>query len=353
MVSKLLFFQSFTFQELQNKLLSKTFQDEMLDFYASTFNKYNLSMLFDKKLLRKILSSYMIYYYKDDVTLQGDIYSEKIFELSKDFVMKFDSYENTPSFKLFNESYVSLKVYLKFFEDWKSRESLILVRPLLKSYKSFHLQIKSIIDNMSDEEKTDELSVQRISEFKKMKRDLRKKIKTIIGTERGEEYIKTGEIPVFSNEKIFSDTEKVVKKAFWDVFEENIKEKKYDSLKQILQDLKDFIFQLLPNREDMRTDFNENLNFEILFALIDEHKQLDNEYIKNIMLFFISYLEKMQAANEDKETELFKEVTLSKLSTETEDKTLRFFFENMFNKYENIQVGILNFYESSKNILNK
>lgn len=347
-MSRLLFFQSFTFQELQNKLLDKSFQDEMLDFFDKTFKKYNLSLELNKKVIRKILSTYVFYYYKDEVTLNNDIYSEKIYELSKDFVMKFETYENNKTFKLFNESYVSLKIYLKFFEDWKSRESLIIVRPLLQSYKNFHLQIKNIIDNMSDEEKTDEIALKRINEFRKMKRDLRKKIKTIIGKERGEKYIKTGEIPIFSDEKIFSDTEKVVKKAFWDVFEENIKEKKYECLKQILQDLKDFIFNLLPNREDMRTDFNEKLNFDILFSLIDEYKQLDKEYIKNIILFFISYLKKMQAASEDKKTELFKEVVLTKLDTATEEKTLRFFFENMFNKYENIQVGILNFYEKIK-----
>lgn len=349
-MSLLISLEKLSFDNLKKIITDKNIILEKLLFFNDILKKYNSDKLLTQKTIKKVLSAYMIFYYKEDVTLNADIYSEKIFELAKDFVLSFEEYEKSVNYKNYNNFVQKLFTYLTYFNTWQNRESLIISRPLINSYHSITLEVNKLTDFLNEEKNQDdenyELLNKRKNEFNLQLKSLERKIFSISG-EEGMKYVRDKNVPVFGDEKIFSDIEKTAKQAFWDVFEENIKERKYECLKQTLTDLKEFIFKYMSN--DMKNEFNELLDYTILFNLIDETQKvsesyLNTEYIKNIMLVFISYLEKAQAAAEDKNTKTFKEVLLLKLNNETEEKLLRFFFENMFLKYENIQRGMHEFY---------
>lgn len=358
------FFEKLNFDDLKKIIVKEDFILQCMEVLNNVLKVYNSDTLLNKKTTKQIISAYVIFYHKTDVTMNNDVYSEKVFELAKDFVITFDYYQKNVSLKNFNVFNNKMNTYLTFFPQWKERESLIITRPIINTYHSINVQIKIIEDFLSEPVETEEkitdeeeqnrsLLEKRLVEFKNELSNLRKKVKTISGN-TGVKYLDNNDVPVFSDEKIFDDVQKTVKKAFWDVFEENIKERKYDSLKQLLTDLKEMIFSMVPNNKDFKNNFDQTLDYTILFQLIDltqtkENEKLDKNYIQNIVLFFIETLEKMQSASEDENTKMFKEVMLLKLNKEyEEEKFLRYFFENIFEKYELIQLQIMKLYNNIK-----
>lgn len=327
-----------SFDESKALLQDKSFLTKTLVEFNSLHKRFqHTDTMYTLQKIKTLLAAYIIYYHKTEVTSTDDDFSEKIFELSKDSVLDIDYLFKNPSYPSFHKYFNTVNVFFKFFIIWKNRDSLILIRPMITTFYDINIMIEQI----PREEIGEELQMKKIDEYRLMQRNIKLKIKNIAG-DMGLEYLNTGKIPMFLDEKVFSDMEKTVKKAFWDVFEENMSEKKYECLEQMLIDLKDFIFKLLPSRQDLREEFEKDMDFDILFAMMKETNELDRVYIKNIMFYFISYLERQQAPSEDEKTNLFKEILQRKLETEqSESKLLRYFFENMFDKYENIKNMIL------------
>jgi len=317
---KLSQFQRLTFDEMTNKMKNEDFvatsRNELMKFLKQVGYSKDFSM-------KIVLSSFLIFFHKEEL-LSKDQYAEKLFELAKNLVLAIER-ENH------KEVMISLETFVSFFGIWKKRDSMLLVRPMITTYMQIDIALG------------DEKNEKRIEEYENMKKSIRNKVRCI-GGKQGLEYLDNGKIPYYLDEKVFQDMESTIKRAFWDVFQENMEGKKYDALLQIIKDLKDLVFSLIPNRKDLLKDFESKLDLDLLEQLLKVTQDLDYNYILNITNLFIFYVEKLQSASEDENTKMFKDNLLLKIQNKEEfPKLLRFFFENCFQKLELIktQMSIL------------
>ena len=334
------------FDELLDRqtLLTKSFDDlttllRQTDFITSVNELMNnLFSLFSNKTYtnqqtRKFLSSYVVAFHKEEV-LNNDNFANHLFESGNKLVNTlcdlFERPENLCDRRLLAEFLKSESEYLAFFDHWKARDQLILIRPMIKTT----VDINHILENSKT------LTNERRMEYTMMKRVIRRKVKTIVG-QRGLEMLDSGEVTYFKDEKVFSDVEQTVRRAFWDVVEENINNNNFEQIGFLLTDIKKFFHTFLPNREDMRTDIDEHIDEELVVQMLS-NGSFGGDEIVSMMLFIIGYLERLQAPSEDEDTRLFKENVMSQLQRgEQLSKTLRYFFTTVFEKLEKIKHTIL------------
>lgn len=317
---------SLSFEDLVSRQRNKEYITSVHDLLHSVIRIFTPAQLFNEPKARKFLAAYTMIFHKD-VVLNDDNFSNHLFELAKKLVFSFDDiFTNSFSIKSFTKFLNSLTEYNLFFEKWKKRDGLIQIRPMIKTYSEINLLLEHE-QNITDE---------RRQEYLKMKKSLRNKTKIIAG-EEGLLSLESGEVTYFKDEKIFDDIEKTVRKAFWDVFEENLNEQKYEQIKMLLDDIKEILFNLIPSRTDLHNEINENVDSELIYTMI-QNNAINYEQIVCIMLFIIKYLEMLQEPSQDEDTRLFKQNLIDRCSNEEElSKILRYFFSVTLSKLERIK----------------
>jgi hypothetical protein len=317
---------SYDFDTLSSKLLNKEYLKSVDDFLHSVVRKFTPTNLMTGNRLRKFLSAYTMIFHKE-VVLSDDNFSNHLFELAKKMVFNFDDlFTNNFSIKSFTKFLNSFTEYCTFFERWRQRDSLIQIRPMIKTYVEINLLL----------EHSNNLTEERRNEYINMKKILRKKTKNIAGQE-GLHSLENGQVTYFKDEKIFTDVERTVRRAFWDVFEENFNAQKYEHIKILLDDVKQFIFDLVPRRTDLHREINENVDSELIYNMI-VNNAITQEQILGVMMFIIKYIEMLQEPSQDEDTRLFKQNLLDKCNSGVElPKLLRFFFSTTLMKLERIK----------------
>jgi hypothetical protein len=216
-------------------------------------------------------------------------------------------------------------IFEQDFMNWKKRDALILIRPMLKSYYEL-LDIKEVYNNKKRD----------ISLLDRKLNKLKKNIK-IIGGEEGLNYLKKRQIPVFKSEKKISEIEKTVKKAFWDILEENINNKNYDQIPLLLNDIKIMLDEIIDNKSFLKSIF-EYIDIELITKLIKEdgfNFSLIYSYIK----YLIDILYKILPPSDDEKTKLFQEnIDIMFKNQKSVGEILRYFFEEYFIKLEYLKV---------------
>jgi hypothetical protein len=318
-----------SFEDLNKRIVNKDYVIEVMEFLNNTMKMVNTLYRFNKKTTKVFLLSYIILFHSDIINNRKDDYAKKMTLCSGDVIYSleemFEKKLSIKSYEIFNGN---LEKYFLFFEKWKERDALILIRPMLQTCYTLETYIKQL-KIKEDVEKND------ILDCEKQLLRLVNNIK-IIGGEKGLEFYKNKKLPIFIDEKIFTDTEKVVRKAFWDVFEENIKGKNNKQVPDLLKDIKDLIKEMVKNKTFIE-DLDIHINTDYIESIIDtEHFNIDN--IKKYFYYLISKLEKIQQPSEDEITKMF----LSNINDMIEkkkkkEKILRYFFENFFQKLEKIK----------------
>lgn len=314
----------YSFDELTNYIRTKKTIEEVKDFLNLLMKTINLKLRFNAMNTKVFLSSYLFMYQSDIILKSQDNVNENMrstsYKLDLAYKSLFTDYslKNCLKFeKIFND-------YNNFFVKWKKRDSLIMVRPILKSY--FELEL--LRDELKKADNKDYLHVDR-----QLKR-LTHNIKMIAG-EDGLNYLKERKVPVFKNEKMYSDVEKTVKRAFWDVFEENIENEKLEQVPLLLKDIKDLIKSMIKSKKYIQ-NLDEQIDIEMLKKVLETKP--DFEFIYKYITFLINKLFELESASEDKNTKLFKEnIDNMFQKQEKVSKVLRYFFENYFIKLEKIK----------------
>lgn len=318
-----------SFDVLNKRIANKNYISEVNTFLNDVMKKVNTLYRFDKKTTKVFLLSFVILFHTEIINNRKDDFAEKMKLYSSDLVFSFeDMFKYKLSMKAYETFNQNLQKYFIFFEKWKQRDALILIRPMLQTCYT----IEGLIKQLKLKDKIDN---EKILDLEKKHTNLLQNIK-MIGGSKGIECYNSKKLPVFVDEKIFTDTEKVVRRAFWDVFEENIQEKNNKQVPELLKDIKKLIKEVVKD-ETFINDLDISINTDNISAIIDTDEFIiDN--IKVYIYYLISKLEKIQQPSEDKNTKMFLENINEMIHKEEKlEKILRYFFENYFQKLEKIK----------------
>lgn len=311
------------FDDLSKYIRNKQNIENIKIFLNELMIKLNLKLRFDTQNTKLFLSSLLFVYHTDIVLQMNDDVNQKMNSISIDLILLFNKLFTNLSIDTFLNFENTFYKYKNFFNKWKVRDSLIMIRPILKSY--FELEL--LRDQYKNNNNDDYLHIDR--KLKSIKNNI-----NIIAGDEGLKYLKNRQIPLFKNEKMYTDVEKTVKKAFWDVFEENIENNKLEQISLLLEDIKNMINNMVNNKSFLN-NLNENINTDILKNIISNNT--DFIFIYQFMNYLIDLLYKLQPPSEDSNTKLFKENIDNFVQKQVKiSKLLRYFFENYFLKLENI-----------------
>lgn len=315
----------FNFDELSNYLKDKKNLEEIKKFLNLLMKTLDLKIRFDLTNTKNFLTIFLFIYQSDIVLKSNDPINRKMKDLSFDLSISFDSLFDDYSLKNKLNFEKILNEYNLFFSQWKKRDSLIIIRPLLKSY--FNLKI--IRDDLLKNNK------EYLHINDKLK-SLEFNIKMISG-DLGIKYLKEKKIPIFKNEKYFTNIEKILKKGFWDSFEENIENNKLDQIPLLLNDIKEMIKEMIKNNKKYIEDLDNEIDIDMIKNVLKTSSP-DFNFIYKYINFLISKLYELQNPIEDKNTKIFKETLDTMFKNEEKiSKILKYFFENYFIKLENIK----------------
>ena len=318
-----------SFEDLNKRIVNKNYINEVNTFLNDIMKNINTLYRFNKKTTKVFLLSFIILFHTEIINNRKDDFAEKMKLYSSDLVFSFeDMFKYKLSMKTYDNFNQNLQKYFIFFEKWKQRDALILIRPMLQTCYT----IEGLIRQLKSK---DDLDNEKISDLEKKHSNLLQNIK-IIGGPKGIKCYNNRQLPVFIDEKIFTDTEKVVRRAFWDVFEENIKEKNNKQVPELLKDIKKLIKEVVKD-DTFINDLDISIDIDHISNIIDtKHFIIDN--IKIYIYYLISKLEKIQQPSEDKNTKMFLENINQMINKEEKfEKILRYFFENYFQKLEKIK----------------
>jgi len=319
---------SLSFDDFNKRIIDKSYIHNVTLFLNEVMKKVNTLYRFDNKTTKVFLMSYIILFHSEIINNRKDDFSQKLTLYTQKLASSFeDLFKKNLSMKSYEIFHKNLREYYLFFEEWKQRDALILIRPMLETCFNIDLYIEQL--------KKTENKEQDILDLERQKKRILTNIRILSG-KSGLQFYKIKQLPIFLDEKIFSDTEKVVRKAFWDIFEENLNEKKYKQVPDLLNDIKELIKQIV-NNEKFVVDFNNNIDIELVSSTIDNNQfVVDN--IKVYIYYLINKLTELQQPSEDKNTKTFLD-NINQMIDNNQDlgKILRYFFENFFEKLEKIK----------------
>lgn len=332
---------SLDFDNLQKKIKNKDYITSINAFLSNLFKVYYNDKGINISTTRIFLSSYMMMNHIKEVS-SNDTYAIKLSNNAIDMIMNLETLFNVDkkiTLKDYNNFMNSFNRYIEFFQVWKERDSLLIVRPSINSYLNIEMTIKHL-ENSDEEKETEE----KIKDLKRILKKLRTNIKIIAG-EKGLSFLEKKQMPYFKDEEIFKDVEKVVRKAFWDVVKENFNEGKYDQMIILLNDIKTIILELVPSKKQ---ELDEVIDTELLTQMINTGL-LNDQAINTYINYIIGHIESMQQPSEDTNTRIWKENIATMIQKEEKRSlVLCYFFENAFNKLEKIKFFTLKIREQLK-----
>lgn len=94
--------------------------------------------------------------------------------------------------------------------------------------------------------------------------------------------------------------------AFWDKMEDDIKNKEYDSVIAVLEEIRDGICDLVPSREDLHQSMYEAIDIDLIKQML-QHNALDNSYIFNLIQFIVTKLKSFDSLEDEPMYEIWRE----------------------------------------------
>lgn len=319
-------FDGMALDEMLKLFKTKQFINESYDLYNNinkSYKFYTPDYKINQIIIRKILTSYLIFYYKTDIVMVDDEISDKLFIKSRKLIFDFDKLykENTiNNFKIFEKSF---NEYLKYFEYWKKRESIILSRPLIIKYFNFEKELER---ENTDKEKIKTILIK-----------LEKNILLLLGKEEFNKIKINKTIPISENEPIIQQTKTAMHKAFWDILKENIQKKNENSVLILLEEIKNNLIEINPKKIDL---INEHLDLKIIQNILIESKCIiSKDYTINIYNFISTIISDVLETKDKQKIEKVNENIKNKKEIITEEiDYLIYTFKNIYNIMEQIRI---------------
>lgn len=306
-------------EELQKILISQEVYNTM-NLFLKSINCNIDSTFFLTSFAMKFHISYMV----DDVeTLENK-------EICKLIDVTLNLYESLFTFndELINNFSRYLLVFNEKFTIWKRNDLLRVIEEYSKMFWSLesHKKIKGISDKQ-------------IEEICSKQEIIKENIKTIGGNEGMEIFSKYS--PVFFDEgainNLKSQIEGTYKKAYWDKLIEDLDKKSYNSFISILDEIRQRISLLTPNRVDMHKLLEEYIDTELIKQML-ENDAVDDNYFYKLSHYIVERLKELEAPIENKKTEEWQseidEIFKSKIII---GEYFANFFQKVFMKLEKIE----------------
>lgn len=308
-----------SFDNLQKILINQEVYNTMNSFLKSINCKID-STLFLTSFAMKFYMNYMV----DNVeTVENKEISKLI-----DFTLKL--YDNL--FTYDKELIDNFSKYLLVFNEkisiWKKNDLLRVIEEYSKMFWSLetHKKIKGI-------------SEKQIEELCSKQKTIKETIRTIGGNEGIEIFNKYS--PVFFDDtaidNLKSQIEKTYKKIYWDKLIEDLNNKSFNSIILILDEIRQRIALLTPNRIDMHKLLEEYIDTELIKQML-ENNAVDDNYFYRLSYYIVERLKELEAPVDNQSTKEWQdeidEIFKSKIIMSEYFPT---FFQKVFSKLEKIE----------------
>jgi len=304
---------------------------------------YNLELkiqddsLIDDQISRQFIGAFaMIKFnmFNKNSTKDVQLYYKAIF-LLKSFDLCCENLDNT---KIIKEFFKNLKDYLDTFKKWKERDEKDLVDKICtQQYKEIQVMEEKFREGNTPGEQQLSKSVSML------KRKFETKIKQI-GGDKIMQYI--NDSPKLKPIDVMNlDMEENMKKAFWDMFEDDVNNNNLKPIGENLDEFRKYLFELLGNGKkatEIKKQFDQQLEIDLIKQMILVNA-ITSEEIYGIIKTLTFYVKKyIHSASEDKDTEIFINNVYLKMEEQKEKlgTILRYFFQNIFEKLDKTKVKI-------------
>lgn len=257
----------------------------------------------------------------------------ELYYITKELLDIFDNIDSS-TIKLF---FTKFDEYLIKFDKWKEKDEKELIdKSCTQDYKQIQVIQSQYTGNTPDE-------VQLSKSASMLKKKFEHRIKAI-GGQRGMKYV--NDSPKLNPLDVMTlDMEENMKKAFWDMFENDVNNNKLEPIATNLEEFKKYLFQLLGNStkaKEIKNQFDKQLDLDITKQMIINNSMTGPE-IYNIINILIHYVKTyVHSPSEDSDTEIFLNNIKKKMEEqkETLGSILRYFFQNIFMKMDKTKVQI-------------
>ena len=160
------------------------------------------------------------------------------------------------------------------------------------------------------------------------------------------------EFPNFEETAEYDELQTVIieklRLAFWDKMQDEIKEKNYEGLLAVLNEVKERICNLIPNRKDLHKNISDTIDVKLIEQML-KHDAIDNNYIFNIIQFIITQLKELDSLKDEPFYEIWREQTNRKLMSDDPrlHVILPIFLRETFHRIDKIAFEITAFTKSA------
>ena len=339
------------FDSFSRFIRNKSILNDFGNFFSKLFDLENVRK--SNLLVRKFLTCYVVVCFPDNVFNNEikDVNDLQLKNLSNKISILFNNilnYTNDDEHKVnsdvkVQEFKIELDNFIVFFDKWKKRDVIKVLLPFANSYYELNDTLALITKNQQ-EPVTDDIKIWR-SEIEKQIKKILKHVKRIDGND-AVLFVKNHQPPkLMIDDKVYEQIEKTMKKAYWDKLKEDIENADFSMITSLLTDIRNMIFQLIPNRQDIREEFDGKFDLELVEQMIT-HKAMDVKTVYSIALMLIEYLKMLQAPIDDRDTQEWCDSITNLFYTETISYSdiLPAFFSGMFQRLEKIKQQLYDFY---------
>ena len=181
------------------------------------------------------------------------------------------------------------------------------------------------------------------TEINKQKQQIIKQLK-IVGGEKAVNEL-DNYVPDTTAQMSMQEVYETAEKAFWDSFEQELKEKKYDRIINMLNEIIERLKSYTPRKESLRMEIEEGININNVKESFEKTKDIDKDGLKDIFTFVVNRIKMYESPAENDSTELWREGLYRRLNQDNMDysKVLPLIFKGIFNKLDKIEKDISSF----------
>lgn len=339
------------FDTFSKMIRNKNILNDFGEYFSNLFDLENKKK--SNLLTRKFLTCYIVVCFPDFVfnneikdvnDLQFKNLSNKISTLFNNILNYTNEDEDKVNSEIkIQEFKIELDNFIVFFDKWKKKDVIKVLLPFANSYYELNDTLALVTKNQQ-EPVTDDIKIWK-SEIEKQKNKILKQVRQIDGDD-AVSFVQNYKPPkLIIDDQVYAQIEKTMKKAYWDKLKEDIENDDFSMITSLLTDVRDMIFQLIPNRADIREQFNSKFDLELVEQMIT-HKAMDVQTVYSIALMLIDYLKMLQAPIDDRDTQEWCDEITNLFYTEniTYADILPTFFSGMFQRLEKIKQQVYDFY---------